>query len=200
MGFTESVNWALRVMRFTIHTGLKVSPSELHHGRKPRSEYTNIVKDNKSYLSDWKTMNVSVPLKQIPNYVARNERREVTDCIKMTTKKKIACCSSHKSPKRKPTRPVSRNFQYNDFVSGGRRNQKKSLEGKYKEQPKIAIDGTEDTVRTTDNEVLHRKLMSTSLNFQRSQKKDVSLKKQTLRGPGGKYAIASEKAKNAADE
>ena len=64
-------------MRFTRHTGLKVSPFELHHGRKPRTELTNIVKD-KSYLCDWKTMNVSVAPKQIPIYVARNEE-EVTD-------------------------------------------------------------------------------------------------------------------------
>ena len=32
---TESVNQALRVMCFTIHTGLKRTPFELHHGRKP---------------------------------------------------------------------------------------------------------------------------------------------------------------------
>ena len=40
---TESVNRALRVMRFTIHTGLKRTPFELHHGRKPRNELTNIL-------------------------------------------------------------------------------------------------------------------------------------------------------------
>ena len=40
---TESVNRASRVMRFTIHTGLKITPFELHHGRKPRTELTNIV-------------------------------------------------------------------------------------------------------------------------------------------------------------
>ena len=30
---TESVNRALRVMRFTIHTGLKIKRFELHHGK-----------------------------------------------------------------------------------------------------------------------------------------------------------------------
>ena len=34
----ESVNRATKVMQFTIHTGLKKSPFELHHGRKPRTE------------------------------------------------------------------------------------------------------------------------------------------------------------------
>ena len=37
IGITESVNRASRVMRFTIHTGLKITPFELHHGRKPRT-------------------------------------------------------------------------------------------------------------------------------------------------------------------
>ena len=49
----ECVNRALKVMRFTTHTGLKLTPFELHHGRKPRTELTNIIKDGKSYLSDW---------------------------------------------------------------------------------------------------------------------------------------------------
>ena len=31
IGFTGSINRALRVMRFTILTGLKLSPLELHH-------------------------------------------------------------------------------------------------------------------------------------------------------------------------
>ena len=43
----ESINRALRVMRFTTHTGLKRTPFELHHGRKPRTELTNIIKDGK---------------------------------------------------------------------------------------------------------------------------------------------------------
>ena len=51
IGFTESINWALRVMRITMHTGLKVSPFELHHGRKSATERTYKV-IGKSYLSD----------------------------------------------------------------------------------------------------------------------------------------------------
>ena len=54
----ESINRALRVMRFTIHTGLKRTPFELHHGRKPRTELTNIVKDGKTYLSDWSEISI----------------------------------------------------------------------------------------------------------------------------------------------
>ena len=50
--FTGSINRAVRAMRFTMHTRLKMSPFKLHHDEKPRIELTNIVKDNKSYWSD----------------------------------------------------------------------------------------------------------------------------------------------------
>ena len=54
MCLTECVNRALNVLRFTIHTGLKTTPRfELHHGRKPRTELTNIIKEGKSFLSNW---------------------------------------------------------------------------------------------------------------------------------------------------
>ena len=67
---TESVNRALRVMRFTVHTGLKKTPFELHHGRKPRTELTNIVKDGKTFLSDCSELSISAPIRpKIPIYM-----------------------------------------------------------------------------------------------------------------------------------
>ena len=74
ISLSESINRVLRVKRLTMHTGLTVSPFELDHGRKPRTELTNIVKDNKSFICDRTTLNVSVPPKQIMIYVARNEK------------------------------------------------------------------------------------------------------------------------------
>ena len=65
-------------MQFTIHTGIKVGPFALHRDGNPRSKPKNIVKDNKSYLSNWTVSKISVPPKQIPIYVARNEKGEVT--------------------------------------------------------------------------------------------------------------------------
>ena len=81
---TGSVNRALHVMRFTIHTGLKLTPFELHHGRKPRTELTDIVKDGKSYLSDWSELSVSASNKpKIPIYVGRNADGDITNHIVM---------------------------------------------------------------------------------------------------------------------
>ena len=92
-GPTENLNQTLKVMRFKTHTGFKVSPFEHHHRRMSRTALTNIIKGNKSYLSDWTTLNVSVPPKQIPTYVARNEKSEVREHMIMARKRKILCCT-----------------------------------------------------------------------------------------------------------
>ena len=88
---TESVNRALRVMRFTVHTRLKKTPFELHHGRKPRTELTNFVKDGKTYLSDLSELSevsISAPIKpKIPIYVGRDADGEITNHIVMARTK-----------------------------------------------------------------------------------------------------------------
>ena len=85
---TECVNRALKVIRFTIHTGLKLTPFELHHGRKPRTELTNLVKDGKSFLSDWNELSVSAEKKpKIPIYVSMNEEGDVTNYLVMSKTK-----------------------------------------------------------------------------------------------------------------
>ena len=77
---TESVKRALRVMRFTIHTGLKKTPFELHHGLKPRTELTNIIKNRKSFLSNWSELSISAPNRpKIPLYVGRDADGEITN-------------------------------------------------------------------------------------------------------------------------
>ena len=101
---TESVNRALRVMRFTIHTGLKITPFELHHGRKPRTELTNIVKDCKTYLSNWSEMAVSAPDRpKIPIEVGRDAEGEITNNIIMakTKNEEKQTGENTKSPRKK---------------------------------------------------------------------------------------------------
>ena len=50
---TECEKRASNVMRFRIHTRMKITPFELHYGRKPRTELTNVMKTGKSFLSNW---------------------------------------------------------------------------------------------------------------------------------------------------
>ena len=58
--------------------------------------------------------------------------------------------------------------------------------------PKIAMNGTEHTVGTSDNKILHRKLISTPFKIQKLPKREKSRNKHKLRRLGGKYASASE--------
>ena len=109
---TESVNRALRVMRFTIHTRLKRTPFELHHGRKPKTELTNIVKDGKTYQSDWSEKSISANKPKIPIYVGRDADGEITNHMVMarTKTEKKQANEGPKSPKKKSS--VSYPFKF----------------------------------------------------------------------------------------
>ena len=152
----ESINQALRIMRFTIHTGLKRTPFELHHGRKPRTELTNIIKDGKTFLSDWSEISISAPIKpKIPNYVGRDDDGEITNNIIMakTKAEEKQANEGPKSPKKKSS--VRYPFQ---FVE--KNHNKKTLEGRFQKKIQTAIDGTENTVKTDTGKVIHRKFIS----------------------------------------
>ena len=62
------------------------------------------------------------------------------------------------------------------------------------ERPKTAIDRTEQLVRAADKRILHRKSIQTPVKFQKSSKKNLSLNKHQLKGPGLMFVGASEKA------
>ena len=80
-------------MQFTIHTGLKQTLFELHHGRKPRTESTNLVKDSKSFLSDWTELSVSAEKKtKISIYGSRNEEEDITNYLVMAKQNSVNDC------------------------------------------------------------------------------------------------------------
>ena len=89
-------------MRFTIHTGLKITPFELHHGRKPRTELTNIIKDGKTFLSKWSELTVSANNRpKILIYVTRNGEGEVSNHLIMARTKTEEKAMTEISPKKK---------------------------------------------------------------------------------------------------
>ena len=104
---TESVKRALRVLRFTIHTGLKKTPFELHHGQKPRTELTNMKKDGKSFLSNWSELPISAPNRpKILKYVGRDADGKITNHMVMarTKTEERQLAAETKSPKRNSVR------------------------------------------------------------------------------------------------
>ena len=111
---TESVNRALRVMRFTIYTGLKLTPFELHHGRKPRTELTKTYLCKRTLLSDWSEISISAKKPKIPIYVGRDADGEITNHMVMakTKTEEKQASEGQKSPKKKNS--VSYPFQFEE--------------------------------------------------------------------------------------
>ena len=83
---SESENRALNVMRLAIHTGLKMTPFELHRCRKLRANLTNIIKSGKSFLSNWLDFSANDQSK-IPIYVLKVGDGEVSNHIIMARRK-----------------------------------------------------------------------------------------------------------------
>ena len=157
---TERVNRALRVMRFTIHTGLKKTPFELHHGRKPRTELTNIIKDGSSFLSDWSELSISAPNRpKIPIYVGRDADGEITNHMVMarTKTEERQLAAETKSPK-KMRSAVRYPFKFFE-----KRHDRKCSEGRFQPKIQTAISGTENTVKTDTAKIIHRKFISSPL-------------------------------------
>ena len=50
----ESVNMAIKTIRQTQHNTLKMTPFQLHHGRKPRTPITNLIGQPACLLTNWK--------------------------------------------------------------------------------------------------------------------------------------------------
>ena len=177
-------------MRFTIHTGLILRPFELHHGRKPRTELTNLVKDGKSFLSDRTELSVSAEIKpKIPIYVSRDEEGVVTNYLVMAKTK-----AEEKAVDEQPKKKTSASEYPFKFVE--KNYNRKSLEGTFQKKIQTAVNGTEHTVTTESGKTIHRKHISGPIVFQTEKKKERALQigdkitpknRHCLRGVDGKY-------------
>ena len=154
----ESVNRALYVLRFTIHSETKKTPFELHFGRTPRTKLSHL---KNSILVESKDLSV---------YITRNSAGQITDHLVMS-KKKVAEPRYKRgmtfSQTKKPTSAVSK-FEY-PFKFYEKNYKKGSMESKFKNRIQTAVSGTRHTVTTDKNKVIHRKLISNPLPFQQKQ-------------------------------
>ena len=150
IGLIESLNRALHVMRFTVHTGKGKTPFELHHGRKPRTKLINLTDKQTSLLSDWKKL------------------------TRETSPPKVGTSTT----KRKTVRlPVTENkFPYY-FVE--RNHQKKSFESKYKPKIQKAISETEHTVLTDKNRRVHKNQITGPIKIQPGEQLTMKFQKSS---------------------
>ena len=113
-------------MRFTILTRPKTTPFELHPVRKPRTELPNIIKDSKSFPSNWSELPVLANNRpKIPIYLTRNGEGEVSNRIIMARTKTEEKAITEKSPKKKNSvgsypfqffeKTILKNHQNEDF-------------------------------------------------------------------------------------
>ena len=122
-------------MHFTIPTGLKRTPFELHYGRKPRTELTNIVKDGKTCFSDWSEISISAPNKpKIPIYVGRDADGEITNHVVMARSK-----TEEKQANEGPKSPKKENSVSYPFKFVEKNSNKKSLEGRFQNKIQTAM-------------------------------------------------------------
>ena len=162
---TECVKRVLKVMRFTKHRGLKTTPFELHHSRKPRTEITNIIEEGKSFLSN--SLELPVLANNRPKiriYVNRNGEGEVSNHLVMARPKTEKKTLPEKSPKKKNS--VGR-YPFHFFEKN---HNKISLEGRFQKNLQTAVDGTEHTVTTNTGKSLHRKFIWDPIVFQKERK------------------------------
>ena len=87
-------------MPFTIHTGLKLTPFDLHNGRKPRTKLTKMVEDGKSFLSDCTELSVSPEKKKTKNPNLRIVKRR-GGCNKLSGFDKNKSEKAKDKPKKK---------------------------------------------------------------------------------------------------
>ena len=173
----------------TKHTGLKTTPFELHHGRKPRTELTNIIIDGRSFLSNWREIPVLANNRpKIPIYVARNGDGEGSNHIIMARTKSEEKAQTKKSPKKKNS--VGK-YPFQFFEKN---HNEKSLEGRFQKNIQTAVNGTEHTVTTDTVKIVHRKFISDPIVFQKERKTAPKIgdtitpkNRHRLKGVDGKY-------------
>ena len=165
----ESVNRALHVLRFTIHSDTKKTPFELHFERTPRTKLSNL------------RNSISVDTKDLWVYITRNSARQITDHLVMS-KKKMAKPKYKRgltfSQTTKPNSSVSTNkFEYPfRFYEKKKKLQKRSMESKFKNKIQTAVSGTKHTVTTDKNKTIRKQInfqpVAFSANYYNIDKKD----------------------------
>ena len=143
----ESVNRALYVRRFTIHSETKkTSSNPSPFGRAPRTRLSNLKNS------------VSVDSKDLSVYITPNSAGEITDHLVMSKKETVEPKFRRGmtfSQTKKLTRSVSMNkFEYL-FTFYEKNFKKGSLESKFKNKFQTAVSGTKHTITTDKNKIVH---------------------------------------------
>ena len=167
--FEESVNKAIKTIRQTQHSTLKMTPFQLHYGRKPRTPITNLIGQPNCLLANWKKTLTNYILAQpaeLQVFTIHDSDGELADYLIL-------------NESRKRGRSVSNSFKNYQFFE--KENKPNALKCRFKTDKILtAARETKHTITTTDGKIIHKKLASNPLKFQ-PVKKNEETRKPTKR-------------------
>ena len=157
--FEESVARAIKTVRQTPHNTLKMTPFQLHHGRKPRTPITNLIGQPTCLLADWKKTLTNYILAQpaeLQVFTVHDSDGELADYLVL-------------NESRKRGRSVGDNFESYQFFE--KETKPNAMKCRFKTNKILtAANETKHTITTTDGKVIHKKLPSNPLKFQPAKK------------------------------
>ena len=163
--FGKALDLALNIKRNTPHTRLRIFAFELHFGRESNTEWSNMLKldKTKSITSDFVS--------------AR------PDTLQVYTFSGEGGSSEHlpMKQKRKGAKTVSK-YPFQFFE---RKKQKRKFESPYSENLQTAVTGTKYTVTTSDNKIINCKFISKPIN---TFEQEPTNRGTGPRGPDGRLA------------
>ena len=160
-------------MRKTPDSHLKKTAFELHYGRKPNTEISNLLKlDNLKELTNH-TVSAKPDTLQVYSF---NGAGGVSDQLPMKPKKNAKGV---------------RNYP---FFFLEKKHQRNTFENAYSDKPQLAVSGTKQTVTTPNGRILHRKMISKpiSKSYQEQNNRGIG-----PRGPDGRFIRSPSKPKRA---
>ena len=161
-------------MRKTPHTKLKKSAFELHYGRKPNTEISNLLSlDNLKNLTK-NSISGKPDILQVDSFSGVGG---VSDQLPMKTRKSDKGVSNH------------------PFLFLEKKHHKTKFESAYTDKPNIAISETNHTVTTPNGRIIHKKSISKPIcNFNQECNNN---RGTGPRGPDGRFTRSPSKPKRA---
>ena len=162
--FEKSVQLAIKTIRQTPHSKLKMTPFRMHFGRKPRTAITNMIGQPLCLLSNWKktvTKYILAQPTQLQVFTIHDSDGEMADYIVLNENKR--------------PRSVSQNF--NQFQFYKKEDKPIAMKCRFQINKTLtAVKETGHTITTADGKILHKKLASDPLKFPPPKKPEESRK------------------------
>ena len=154
--FEDSVQLAIRSIRQTPHSRLKMTPFQMHLGRRPRTALANLIDKPECLLSNWKkklTNYISVQPTELQVVTINDSDGEMADYLVLNDTRK------------RSRSVVSRGFKNYQFYE--KENKPNSMKCGFKTNKILtAVAETDHTVTTSEGRTIRKKLASRPLKFQ----------------------------------